>query len=323
MTTETTPQKRTTRTKTAKTDDNGTAADELSPPTNVVAALSRVMGELPAIGKEGVGPRDQGSYAYRGIEQITREAQGLFAKYGVVFVPFVTKCKVTPVTVGGKPWTDTQLHVVYNVFGPGGGDDVIQVGPLVGIGRDSNDKGANKAMTQAFKYALLQVLCVADAKDDADAESYEGDADQSAVRTRTRRTRAGNVRRGPVVLAGWDDYDEQRIAHDAYVARAKTLDADQTETMTAWRDERGDYTWPMSLALFTEYDQKLAETLAVEPIIAVPVTTDDTNEAAADACPSCGAIVNDDNPTRTRETEDGKTITECAECSPFPGDDDK
>jgi hypothetical protein len=47
---------------------------------------------------------------------------------------------------------------------------------VVGIGRDNSDKGANKALTQAFKYALIQVLCIADAKDDGDGSTHEADA---------------------------------------------------------------------------------------------------------------------------------------------------
>ena len=57
------------------------------PPTTVTEAIARVMVELPAIGKKK-HPSEDGrglTYAYRGIEEITSEAQGLFAKYGVVF----------------------------------------------------------------------------------------------------------------------------------------------------------------------------------------------------------------------------------------------
>jgi len=149
----------------------------MSDPTNVIEALSRVMDELPAIGKGGKADPKQGGYAYRGIEQITREAQRLFAKYGVVFVPRVLGHKIVDIEVNGKPWTDTILAVEYDVYGPGNTEpSKITVGPLIAIGRDNSDKGANKCMTQAFKYALLQVLCISDAKDDGDQASHEADA---------------------------------------------------------------------------------------------------------------------------------------------------
>ena len=83
---------------------------------------------------------------------------------------------VTIITVNGNPWTDTFLEVQYRVYGPGGKEDAITVGPLLAIGRDNSDKGANKAMTQAFKYALLQVLCISDKKDDGDQASHATDS---------------------------------------------------------------------------------------------------------------------------------------------------
>lgn len=147
------------------------------PPTvtyrKVTQALAAVMADLPAIGKDGRADPKQGGYAYRGIEQITKHAQGLFAKHGVVMVPQVESCEVRDITVAGKPWTDTTLHVTYEVHGPAG--DSVKV-RTVGIGRDNSDKGANKAMTQAFKYALLQLLCISDAKDDVDGQTHEADA---------------------------------------------------------------------------------------------------------------------------------------------------
>lgn len=144
-------------------------------PGNVYQAVARVMAELPGIGKDQTAAPEQGAYAYRGIEAITRHAQQLFGRYGVVFVLEEVGYMVDPITVNGKPWTDTTLTVVYHVHGPGGADDVLTVGPIHVVGRDNSDKGANKARTQAFKYALLQLLCIGDQKDDADHGSPEAD----------------------------------------------------------------------------------------------------------------------------------------------------
>lgn len=141
-------------------------APERPLPTNVIAALARVMEELPGIGRN---ERSQQGYNYRGIEAITREASSLLGRYGVVFVPKVVERKTIDLTVNGKPWTEDHATIVYTVYGPGGVEDRIEVGPLIALGRDNSDKGMNKCMTQAFKYALLQTLCIGDSKDDADA----------------------------------------------------------------------------------------------------------------------------------------------------------
>jgi len=142
---------------------------------NVIEAISAVMDELPGIGKGGRASEKQGGYAYRGIDQITKAAQPLFAKHGVVFVPRVLSWETREFTIGDRPWTDERLMVEYLVFGPGGAEDHIKIGPIAAIGRDNSDKGCNKALTQAFKYALLQTLCIADSKDDADGTTHERD----------------------------------------------------------------------------------------------------------------------------------------------------
>lgn len=142
---------------------------------NVVQALAEVIDGLPAIGKDGRASQQQGGYAYRDIEAITSHAAPLFAKHGIVFVPQVLDVQIREITVNDKPWTDTILTVRYRICGPGGPDDFVEA-TVVGIGRDNADKGANKALTQAFKYALIQVLCIADEKDDADGVTAEADA---------------------------------------------------------------------------------------------------------------------------------------------------
>lgn len=149
-----------------------------APAANVVEALRRVMRDLPGIGRDQTASQSQGGYAYRGIEQITRETQGLFARHGVVFAPSIDGYEIRDLVVNGKPWTDTVLQVRYEVYGPGGVEDRITVGPILAIGRDNSDKGANKALTQALKYALLQTLCISDAKDDADGHTHEADRRQ-------------------------------------------------------------------------------------------------------------------------------------------------
>lgn len=139
---------------------------------SVHAALSAVMHSLPAIGKDQSASPAQGGYAYRGIEAITKHVQPLFAEHGVVIVPSVRSIEFRDLTVNGKPWVDAILTVDYTIIGPDG--STIQA-TTVGIGRDNSDKSANKAMTQAFKYLLLQVFCISDAKDDGDGTTVEAD----------------------------------------------------------------------------------------------------------------------------------------------------
>jgi len=169
-------------------------------PRNVIEALARVTKELPSIGKDKQFGEDgsRTTYKYRGIEQITSEASVLFGRYGIVFAPKVLSAAPEKVHINASTvWDEWQLLVEYTVYGPGGKDDSITVGPFMALGRDNSDKGTNKALTQAFKQCLLQVLCVADEKDDGDRERAENrppTVDELAV------------------AHGWRD-DEDRIDH--------------------------------------------------------------------------------------------------------------
>ena len=137
--------------------------------TSVQAALTEVMRELPAIGKAGRGPKDQGSYAYRGIEQITAELQPLLAKHGVIIAPNASVVSIQPAPGYKESWTTTVLSVKWHIIGPEG--DAIEA-QTIGIGHDSSDKGANKAMSQATKYLYLELFCISDKKDEVDGADY-------------------------------------------------------------------------------------------------------------------------------------------------------
>lgn len=133
----------------------------------VQQALAAVMAELPNIGKTDKSPE---GFLFRGIEAMTRVVQPLLAKHGVVISPESEITQVVPSPAMKDGWQDVYLRVRWTITGPDGSTLTAQTN---GIGRDRVDRGANKAQTQAYKYLLLHLLCVADGKDDGDSESYE------------------------------------------------------------------------------------------------------------------------------------------------------
>lgn len=173
-------------------------------PTNVIEAIACIMADLPAIARvphpsaDGKGI----TYPYRAIEDITAEAQGLFAKYCVVVVPNTRAREVQEITIRDNPWTDTYLECGWTIYGPGGIDDHVD-GATFGMGRDNSDKGTNKAQTQGYKYLLLALLMIADPKDDNDGQTDTVDTGTTAQSTHTSSGRPT----APAVLS-----DAQKIA---------------------------------------------------------------------------------------------------------------
>lgn len=206
---------------------------------NVIAALADVIDSLPSIGRDGRASAQQGGYAYRGIEQITKAVAPLFAKHGIVFIPQVLSVEIRDLTVNSKPWTDTILTVRYRICGPGGPEDYVEA-TVVGIGRDNADKGANKALTQAFKYALIQTLCIADSKDDNDGHADEADAHHDAH----------------------PDVDGRAIA--ALRERIEGLDEATTASFKVWKDDQG-FPWPWPIEAVAAMNAELDRTTAEEP----------------------------------------------------------
>ena len=240
--------------------------------------------ELPAIAKK----KHDGAinYAYRGIEEITGVLQGLLAKHGVTFIPMARLIEVRDIEKGGNPWTRTYLEVAYAIHHSSGTN--IQGPIVIGIGDDNQDKGANKAMTQALKYAYLQTFCVADPADDGDAIDNGADDSPSAEGQRVRRTRrtraqieadkavpptsdgsvppavpvqgetpsdpaaASETETAPAPPDGWDTTANAVSAHNLLAKRIVALPADFRDPAMAYRKEHG---WPLPLAKFNELEE--------------------------------------------------------------------
>jgi hypothetical protein len=131
----------------------------------VVAALLKVMGALPNIGKDDKSPE---GYSYRGIEAINRHVQQLFAEHGVLPVPRAEIVKIVPSPAMKDGWQDVIMRVEWFFVGLDGSTISAVTN---GVGRDRSDKGSNKAQTQSLKYLLNPVLLIADGKDDGDSHS--------------------------------------------------------------------------------------------------------------------------------------------------------
>jgi hypothetical protein len=150
-------------------------------PVSVHEAIAIVMRRLPAIGKDGTAPPNMGGYKFRGIEQITSVLQPILASVGLVIVPQAQSIVIDPSPGQKEAWQDVLVKFDWLIVGPDGSSLSAST---YGIGRDHTDKGANKAASQAYKYLLMQLFCIADSKDDTEAWDYS-DAAADAPRAKT------------------------------------------------------------------------------------------------------------------------------------------
>jgi len=137
--------------------------------TTIAQALAAVMADVQSVAKTGRNT-EQG-YNFRGVDAVVNAVGPALRKHGVVVLPMLETAAYRDVTTSrGKPSRECTVQVRYQFFGPNG-DHVDAVVP--GESMDFGDKGAAKAMSVAYRIALLQVLCIPTDDPEPDSQSYE------------------------------------------------------------------------------------------------------------------------------------------------------
>jgi hypothetical protein len=159
----------------------------------VIEAISAAMADVQAVGK-GDRNNEQG-YSFRGIDAVVNAVGPVFRKHGIVPAPVLQQASYRDVlTSRGKPSRECTVQVRYWFYGPAG--DHIEV-LVPGESMDFGDKGAPKAMSVAYRIALLQLLCIPTHEPEPDAQSYERDNEQPGWEQATpARTQTDVVTRG-------------------------------------------------------------------------------------------------------------------------------
>jgi hypothetical protein len=132
--------------------------------------IGKAIGMIGAIGKDK--KNQQQGFMYRGIDQVYNALNPVLSALGLFFCPEVVDMKREErVNKNGTVLAFTILTVKYTVYAPDGSFVTMTV---LGEGMDSGDKGCNKAMSIAYKYALFQLLCIpTDEMKDPDADVYK------------------------------------------------------------------------------------------------------------------------------------------------------
>lgn len=127
-----------------------------APTGQIFALLPKVMSDVGHVGKNR--QNQQQHYAFRGIDDLYQAIQPVFCRHGVFVVPAVLETRREErKTQKGATLIYTMLTVKHTFYAPDGSSvEAVTAGEAM----DSGDKSANKAMSAAMKYALIETLCI-------------------------------------------------------------------------------------------------------------------------------------------------------------------
>jgi len=128
-------------------------------PLNIYQRINGIMSEAKYIEKEK--KQVNGQYRFASHDAVTAKLNPLLVKYGVVVVPDI----VEMLQSGNRTTCKLQITFI-NIDNPG---DKFHV-TYYGYGLDGQDKGPGKAISYAFKYAMLKTFCL-ETGDDPDQDS--------------------------------------------------------------------------------------------------------------------------------------------------------
>jgi len=143
----------------------------------IYSLIPKVMAEIGSIGKHQTNTFDK--YRFRGIDDMYNAIQPALCKHGVFFVPEVVDCHSEQrKSSQDKPMMHTLLKMRFSFCAEDGSHvDVVTVGEAM----DRGDKSANKAMSAALKYALLQLFCIP-TEGDNDTENHSPEVGEAAAK---------------------------------------------------------------------------------------------------------------------------------------------
>ena len=135
-------------------------------------SIISIMGEVDAIAKDK--KNESQGFKYRGIDDVYNTLHSLMAKHGI-FTTSEIKESVSEVhtTKSGAVMFHEKMLITYTFFAKDGSSVSSTV---KGVGMDSGDKAANKAMAIGHKYAMIQIFAIPTVDlIDPDAERPEGE----------------------------------------------------------------------------------------------------------------------------------------------------
>ncbi len=157
---------------------------------NALKAICAVSAELAKDGISKDRNNQQQGYKFRGIDDCLNALAPLMASHGLVIIPECLERTVTEreTRTGGQLFY-VVVRVKYRFYSTEDGSTVDAY--VFGEAMDSADKATNKAMSAAYKYAVIQTFCIpTEGDNDADATTHEVKAQRY---TQTKQANAQKI----------------------------------------------------------------------------------------------------------------------------------
>jgi hypothetical protein len=139
--------------------------------TEIPQVYSAIAAVTRSLSKKGIAKnrtnRDSG-YAFRGIDDIYAALSPLFARHRLCLLPRVLEQeRQSHRTEKGDLLFTTCVRVAFDIVSVADGSQ--HTISTFGEAADAGDKGMPKALSAAFKYAVIQAFCIPIGSEDADA----------------------------------------------------------------------------------------------------------------------------------------------------------
>jgi hypothetical protein len=175
----------------------------------IVKKLTAVMEEVGGVAKREKN-QAQG-FNFRGIDSVVNAVSPALRKHGVIVIPTILSCDYDTVLIGKNQTAMGHVRVtVAYTFTAGDGSSIVAT--VAAESMDSGDKATAKAMSVAFRTALLQALCLPTDDIDPDAQSYErAEGVRSPVKASAAPVKPMKPEVGPMASKGQLIYIESRL----------------------------------------------------------------------------------------------------------------
>lgn len=151
----------------------------------IIELITKVMNDAGAVRKQDFNTHQK--FNFRGIDAIINAVSPALRKHGVIIFPEVLNAEYESVQVGQNrtPMGCARLLVKYTFAAPDG--SIIET-VVAAESMDSGDKATPKAMSVAFRTALIQTLCLPTDETDPDADTFVRSPESSAPSEQPKQT---------------------------------------------------------------------------------------------------------------------------------------